>query len=192
MASERCEGKNNRITNWGMVSNCTIGNGAWVKQLDDKWDDDSWCWKWLLRKRCEGRNTLKMEFFSWQLFSLGVSFSSDKEELDDDTKGDENDGIASERCEGRNNLPPEGKRSAGSPANTSYSTILQPRYIASLWRYCSPDILRHSEDIAVQILRHSQPHCILNWKYCFSQKDIACCKCWMTKLNFCLPERFAF
>ena len=157
MASERCEGKNNRITNWGMVNVgenggiCTIGNGAWVKQLDDKWDDDSWCWKWLLRKRCEGRNNLKMEFFSWQLFSLGVSFSSDKEELDDDTKGDENDGIASERCEGRNNLPPEGKRSAGSPANTSYSTILQPRYIASLWRYCSPDILRHSYDIAAQI-----------------------------------------
>ena len=64
--------------------------------------------------------------FSWQLFFSG------KEELYDDTKGDENDGIASERCEGRNNLPPEGKRSAGSPANTSYSTILQPRYIASL------------------------------------------------------------
>ena len=89
--------------------------------------------------------------FFLAIFSLGVSFFSGKEELDDDTKGDENDGIASERCEGRNNLPPEGKRSAGSPANTSYSTILQPRYIASLSQYCSPDILRHSYNIAAQI-----------------------------------------
>ena len=88
--------------------------------------------KMMASGRCEGRNNLKMDFLSWQFFSLGVSFFSGKEELDDDTKGDENDGIASERCEGRNNLPPEGKRSAGSPANTSYSTILQPRYIVSL------------------------------------------------------------